>query len=94
MKIKVFGKASCAVCQTTKNKLEHFLKKWNYHNVVSFNFHDMDTVEGMAEGAYYDVLKIPTTIIEKDNETIARFEGEVPNSEEVKKRFEETLQRV
>ncbi len=95
MKIKVFGKKGCAKCQTTKNKLTHFIEKWNYSNIVSLDFLDMDTVEGMAEGAYYDVLKIPTTVIENDDGlTIGRWEGEVPNSEEVKKRFEGILQEA
>ena len=95
MKIKIFGKAGCAKCQTTKNKLAHLIEKCNYSNIVSLDFLDMDTVEGMAEGAYYDALKIPTTVIENDDGlTIGRWEGEVPNSEEVKKRFEGTLQEA
>ncbi len=94
MKIKVFGKAGCAKCQTTKNKLEHFLKKWNYSNIADLKFFDMDTIDGMAEGAYYDVLKIPTTVVEKGSETIGKWEGEIPDSDEVKKRFESAMQSV
>ena len=90
----IFGKAGCGKCITTKNKLKHFITKWNYNDIVTLDFLDMDTVEGMAEGAYYDVLKIPTTVIEKDDMTIGRWEGEVPNSEEVKKHFEGILQKV
>lgn len=92
MKVKIFGKAGCAKCETTKNKFNHLLKKWNHVNNISLDFFDTDTVEGMAEGAYYDVLKIPTTVIENDEITIGRWEGDVPNSEDVKKCFEETLQ--
>lgn len=84
MKIKIFGKKSCAICETTKNKFSHFLKKNNYEEGVALEFHDMDTVDGMAEGAYYDVLKIPTTVIEKKNRIIARWEGRVPKTEEFK----------
>lgn len=94
MQIKIFGKGNCAKCQTTKNKLTHFIEKWNYNNIISLDFLDMDTVEGMAEGAYYDVLKIPTTVIEKDDLTVARWEGEVPKSEDVKRHFEGVLEKI
>ncbi len=94
VKVKIFGKVKCAKCQTAKNKFSHFIEKWHYNDIVSMDFFDMDTVEGMAEGAYYDVLKIPTTIIENDDLTAARWEGEVPKSEEVKKHFEGLLQKV
>jgi glutaredoxin len=94
MKITVFGKSQCAICQTTKNKLAHIIQKWNYNNVVRLDFVDMETVDGMAEGAYYDVIKVPTTVIEKDGATITKWEGEIPNSEEVKNHFESVLEKV
>ncbi|MFH1645098.1 MAG: thioredoxin family protein [Candidatus Omnitrophota bacterium] len=87
MRIKVFGKQGCAKCDTTKNKFNHFLKKNGFSEKAVVEFLDMDTVDGMAEGAYNDVLKIPTTIIEKDNNVIARWEGEVPKTEEFKTHF-------
>lgn len=89
MKIKVFGKKGCAKCETTKNKLKHFLAKWEVEEKVNLDFHDMETVDGMAEGAYNDVLQIPTTIIEKDDQILARWDGEVPNSEKVKEHIVE-----
>lgn len=94
MRIKIFGKQRCAKCQATKNKLTHFIEKWNYSNIATLDFLDMDTVEGMAEGAYYDVLKIPTTVIEKDDLITARWEGEIPNSEDVKRHFEGVLEKI
>lgn len=91
MRIKVFGKQGCAKCDTTKNKFNHFLKKNGFTEKAVLEFLDMDTVDGMAEGAYNDVLKIPTTIIEKDNNIVARWEGEVPKTEEFKNHFQLTL---
>ena len=84
MKIKVFGKPGCAKCVSTKNKLKHFIAKWEMTEKVELHFHDMDTVDGMAEGAYNDVLQIPTTILEKGENVVARWDGEVPNSDRVK----------
>jgi len=88
MKIKVFGKKDCAKCETTKNKIKHFITKNNYQDSAALEFYDMDTVDGVAEGAYNDVLKIPTTLIERKEEVLARWEGEVPNSAEFKVHFE------
>jgi hypothetical protein len=84
MKIKVFGKKGCAKCETTKNKINHFITKWEMDSKVEMTFHDMDTVDGMAEGAYNDVLQVPTTIMEKNNKVVARWDGEVPISEKIK----------
>lgn len=84
MKIRIFGKKGCAICVTTKNKFNHFLKKNNYEESITLEFHDMDTVDGMAEGAYYDVLRIPTTVVEEKSRIIARWEGKVPKTEEFK----------
>ncbi len=84
MKIKVFGKNGCAKCETTKNKIKHFITKWEVDKKVTLSFHDMDTIDGMAEGAYNDVLQVPTTILEKGDKIIARWEGEVPHSEKIK----------
>ena len=85
MKIKIFGKKDCAKCQTTKNKFNFFLKKWNIHDKVSVDFYDMDTVDGMAEGAFHNVGEIPTTILENGGAEKARWPGEVPKSKDVKK---------
>ena len=87
MKVKVFGKKDCAKCETTKNKFSHFILKNSYADKVVLEFHDMDTVEGMAEGAYHDVLNIPTTVIEKEEQVLARWDGDVPVSEEFKIHF-------
>ena len=51
---------------------------------VEVTFFDMDSVEGMAEGAFRDVYKVPTTIIEENGRDLVRWEGEVPDSEALK----------
>jgi len=84
MQVKIFGKEGCAKCQTTKNKFSHFLSKWDLKEKIELSFYDMNTVDGMAEGAYMDVLDIPATILEKEGRTLARWDGEVPKSKEFK----------
>ncbi|MCG2711051.1 MAG: thioredoxin family protein [Candidatus Omnitrophica bacterium] len=81
MKVKIFGKEGCAKCQTTKNKFKHFITKLEVDEKVTLDYHDMESIDGRAEGAYNDVLRIPTTIIEKNGEVIARWEGEIASDE-------------
>ncbi|MFH1857069.1 MAG: thioredoxin family protein [Candidatus Omnitrophota bacterium] len=83
MKFKIFGKKNCAKCKSAKQKLEFFLSKWEVKN-ISLDFYDMDTIDGLSEGALHDVLKIPTIILEAAGDIKARWEGEIPKSEEIK----------
>jgi len=91
MQVKVFGKENCEYCKTTMKKFETFSRRWNIGNVISLAFIDMDTVDGLAEGAFYSVTKIPTTVIEKENNILARWDGKVPLSEEFKNLFNEWM---
>jgi hypothetical protein len=47
----------------------------------------MDTVDGLAEGAIYDVSDIPTTVVEDNNLEVTRWEGKVPISPDFSKYF-------
>ncbi len=89
MHVKVFGKPGCEYCKTTLKKFETFTQRWNIRDAVNLTFMDMETVDGLAEGAFYSVTKIPTTIIEKGNNLLARWDGKVPLSEEFKAYFAE-----
>lgn len=84
MVLLIFGKQDCAKCKTTKSKLTHFLSKWDLAGRVPLQFYDMDTIDGMTEGAFRDVGDVPTTILEDDDQAIARWVGCVPDSSELK----------
>lgn len=85
MEVKVFGKQDCEFCKTTMKKFETFFGRWNIdRSKVKLNFFDMETVDGLAEGAFYSVVKIPASVIKKDDEILARWDGKVPLSEEFK----------
>jgi len=83
-KISVFGKQGCARCDTTKRKIGHFLDRWQLDHAVEMVFHDMDTLEGRAEGAFYDVQDVPMTLVEREGQEVARWDGRVPNSESIR----------
>jgi thiol-disulfide isomerase/thioredoxin len=90
VEIKVFGKPGCEYCKTTMKKFETFLGRWNIEeSKVALSFFDMETVDGLAEGAFYSVTKIPATVIEKQGEQLGFWHGQVPLSQEFEKYFEE-----
>lgn len=89
VKINVFGRDGCELCDATKRKLNHFLTKWDMHKKVEMIFHDMDTVDGRAEGAFHDVEDIPTTIVERGGEAVARWNKAVPNSDRIRAAIED-----
>ena len=84
MHINIFGRQGCAKCKTTKSKIEFFINKWNLTESLRISFLDMDSVEGLSEAAMNDVLNIPATILEKEGNVVARWDGEVPKSDEFK----------
>ncbi|MFA4967677.1 MAG: thioredoxin family protein [Candidatus Margulisiibacteriota bacterium] len=86
VEVKVFGKPGCEYCKTTVKKFETFFDRWKIDPQLTF--FDMEQIDGLAEGAFYSVVKIPATIIEKDGDILARWDGAVPLSEEFKKYFE------
>lgn len=84
MKFEVYGKQGCAKCLSTKEKLHHLVRKADAEASVAMAFVDMDTIEGLAEGAFYDVSEIPTVILRSGaGEALARWDGRIPPSIEV-----------
>lgn len=84
MKFEVFGKVGCAKCKSTKEKLTHILGRAGVSDGVVLQFHDTETIEGQAEGAFNDVFQIPTVILrDHAGEALARWEGRVPPSVEI-----------
>jgi len=88
MKIYVFGKVGCARCESTKRKVTHLLDKWGVGDRIGMDFVDMGTVEGLAEGSFYDVSQVPVTIITQGQDEVARWDGIVPASEELRARLD------
>jgi len=84
LKFEVFGKNNCAKCKSTKNKIAHVLNKTNRQADVAIDFFDLDSVDGMAEGAFNDVSAVPTTILRDDaGRPLARWDGRLPPSVEM-----------
>ncbi len=72
--VKIFIKAGCSRCPQAK-QAGATLRDEGFR-VMEF---DVETTDGLAEGAFYSVQATPTFIIEdKDEAIIGDFRGEVP----------------
>lgn len=79
--VKIFWKSNCPKCPAA-TKVGGILEKGGV-KVIKYN---LDTVDGLAEGAYYSVMTTPTLIVEDEKENpIVDFRGTVPTANEVKK---------
>ena len=78
--IYVFGKTDCPVCKGAHEKLMYFKEKRKFD--AQIKYYDMETVDGLTEGAYREVEDIPTVIILDDNKELMRWVKKPPVSEE------------
>jgi glutaredoxin len=77
--IKIFTKAECPKCPAAK-EIGGILQQEG----LQVNYYDLETPDGLAEGAFYSVLSTPTIIIEDTNEKIlAGWRGSVPTIQEI-----------
>jgi hypothetical protein len=84
LRVSIFGKADCDLCQSTKRKVEFFLSKWGMADRVEVRFHDVDTLDGLTEGAYFDATDVPTTLVLAQGNLVARWDASIPPSEELR----------
>ena len=87
MKISVFGRRDCDACKAALAKMEYFSRKWGKTETTAIEFIDMDTVDGLADGAWRDVYDIPTVILDDAGRELARWVKQVPVSRDFKKYF-------
>jgi len=83
MQIEVFGKDDCIKCDEAKSVLNKLLEEKSLKDKVQFRYFDMESIDGMAEGAFNDVLKIPTILINDQDKNLARWDGNVPQASEI-----------
>jgi glutaredoxin len=86
VRVTIFGKKGCDACRAALEKMEYFTRKWKRED-VNIEYVDMETPEGLAEGAFRDVYEIPTVILEKQGDEVARWIKTVPVSQEFRKYF-------
>ena len=82
MKLTIFGRRDCSACKKAKEKVEYYLAKWRVE--IPLEYCDMETVEGLALGAFHDVAEVPTVVLEKQGKELRRWVKFPPLSEELK----------
>lgn len=77
--IKIFTKNECPKCPAAK-EIGTILQQKG----LPVTYYDLETPDGLAEGAFYSVLSTPTIIIEDEHEKIlAGWRGSVPTLQEI-----------
>jgi len=89
MEVIVFGKLKCGKCKGTQSRVTFLVNKMGLADQVPIRFVDVETVDGRAEGAFNDVYDaVPVTIIQSSGESLGRWEGVMPKTEELRPYFE------
>ena len=84
MQIKIFGKPDCSACSQMHDKMLRTVEKLETADAITVNYIDTATEDGLVESAFNDISEIPTVILEKDGRTIARFDGGVKDSRDLR----------
>lgn len=87
IRVSIFGKQECDACKAAVEKVTYFSEKWGKADETAIDFVDVETPDGLAEGAYRDVYDIPTVILQDGDEEVARWIKRVPLSQEFKRYF-------
>lgn len=89
MEIKLFGTKLCPGCNTAVKRVNEAVKECS--DEVKIDYYDMETVDGLTEGALNEVMKIPTIILSERGELVARWNGDVPDLDDLRERLNKTL---
>ena len=84
MKLVIFEKEDCEACKNAKTKIDFFLDKWGMADSLERQSINVSTADGLVEAAMQEVADIPTIILEKDGEELARWSKKAPKSDEVR----------
>lgn len=79
-KVLVFGKPTCPVCKDAHKKVKYFKKKKDFDAEILY--YDMETIDGLTEGAFNEVSDIPTIIIIDNKQELIRWVKKPPVSKE------------
>lgn len=81
MNVKIFWQVNCPYCPPAKK-----LGKKLEGKGVKVEYHDVKSVDGLAEAAYFNVLSTPSLIVtNEENKEVMSWRGKVPTVKEIKK---------
>ena len=85
MLIEIYGRQDCERCSQSKKKVDVLVnRKWKLGDGVQLAFQDMESVDGAAIGAFFDVKDIPTTVVREGYAVVARWDGVHPEEDKLR----------
>ena len=85
VKVNIFGVQDCGKCLKAKGRVSNLLRDRELAERVTLVYWDQQDFEGRAQGAWYDVDDaLPVTVIEAEDQPVARWEGRAPKTEEIR----------
>jgi len=78
--VKIFWQRNCPKCPGAKE-----LGKSLEEDGAAVEYFDTQTVDGLAEASFFDVLATPSVVLADGNKEIAAWRGEAPKITDVKK---------
>ena len=76
MELLIFGRKLCQMCQTVEQEMERIVRERQLD--LTIRKVDLEDPDGLALAAFHDVFDpLPTTLLVENN-TLARWQGEVP----------------
>lgn len=78
MIVKIFWQDKCPHCPAAKKVGEELEE-----NGVSVEYYDIQSIDGMSEALYYNILASPSIVVVDGNCEIACWRGNVPTMEEI-----------
>lgn len=77
-RVKFFYKKDCPKCPAAKEVVSRLPEEL-------VEYHNLDEVDGLAEGAYYMVVSTPTVIVlDDEGREVKSWRGEIPELTELK----------
>jgi hypothetical protein len=78
--VKIFWQRNCPKCPSAKE-----LGKKLEDDGAIVEYFDTQTVDGLAEASFFDVLSTPSVVLAEGNKELAAWRGEAPKITDVKK---------
>jgi glutaredoxin len=84
MKLVFYVKDDCDACRNAKEKVSFFLDKWGVADSIETELINLDTADGLVEAAMNEVADVPTIVLWRDGDEVARWAKKAPTSDELK----------
>jgi len=87
VKVLYFVRQDCEACKNAREKVEFFIEKWGRSKMDRVSY-DVGTEDGLIEAALRGVSDIPTIVLERDGDELARWTKKAPKSDDLRSSLE------